>query len=180
MAIIRNRFTKKIMFEDETLSLRELVIKHKHDLSEADLRRADLSKANFSEADLYGANFSGADLSRADFRGAYLNGAFFSGADLSKTDFRRADLSGTDFTGVDLMGADLSGADLSYTNVSTFSLGNHSGFVHSSCVQVGCKNFHPEEINREMLKDLGEENRYTKEEIELYTDIILKLIKEIK
>ena len=57
---IKNRFTQKIIVEDEAETLREVVEKN---------------KANLGGADLWGTNLGGADL-----RGAYLGEADLEGA----------------------------------------------------------------------------------------------------
>ena len=53
MSEIRNRCTNKIMFKDDKLSLKELVEKHKADLSYSDLSYSDLSNSNLFRANLY-------------------------------------------------------------------------------------------------------------------------------
>ena len=123
----------------------------------------------YSKPFITSADLSGADLRKADLRKA----------NLSRADLSRANLSRADLENADLREAYLYGADLSRANVYTFSLGKHFGFVHSSCVQIGCKNFPPKNIDRKMLKALGVENGYTEKEIKIYADIILRLIKEI-
>ena len=90
---IYNRFTKKVIFECEKITIKETVmkaIKSNTDLSEADLSRADLSGADLSRADL-----SRADLSRADLSGSRLCNAKFEKTKISyrgeivKVNFRK-------------------------------------------------------------------------------------------
>jgi len=57
---IKNRFTQKIIVEDEAETLREVVEKN---------------KANLGGADLWGTNLRGADLRGTNLRGADLRGA---------------------------------------------------------------------------------------------------------
>ena len=47
MTIILNRYTGRIMFEDEKLSFSELVINNKYNLSGANLLGADLENTKF-------------------------------------------------------------------------------------------------------------------------------------
>ena len=56
--------------ESDTLTFKELVVRHKADLDGADLDGADLIRA-----DLDGADLDGANLTRANLTGAYLTGA---------------------------------------------------------------------------------------------------------
>ena len=70
MAKIYKIFTREILFEDNSLSFKKLVEKHKENLNGADLRGADLSDANLNGADLNGANLSDANLIGASLEGA--------------------------------------------------------------------------------------------------------------
>ena len=117
MTKILNRFTNNLICEEELLNIKEIAIKNKANLHDANLSGADLDDAGLSCADL-----SGADLHRANLRGANLCGANLHGADLSGADLHRANLHGADLSGADLhranlrdanlRGADLSNADL--------------------------------------------------------------------
>jgi Pentapeptide repeats (8 copies) len=101
---------------------REMNLKERADLSEADLlganlsgadlRKADLRGANLSHADLLGAFLSEAFLSEANLTGAFLSGATLRGAHLFGAILREAHLRETDLSGAFLGGADLSEADL--------------------------------------------------------------------
>ncbi len=75
MAKIYKIFTREILFEDNSLSFKKLVEKHKENLNGADLRGADLSDANLNGADLRGADLSDANLNGANLDGAILEGA---------------------------------------------------------------------------------------------------------
>jgi hypothetical protein len=92
---IINRYTDKVIFENDAQTMRETV--------EAAVKAG---------ADLRGADLSGAYLSGADLRGADLSGADLSGAYLSDADLRRADLRGADLRDADLSRAYLSGTCL--------------------------------------------------------------------
>ena len=70
MAKIYKIFTREILFEDNSLSFKKLVEKHKRKL-----KGADLSDANLDDADLRGANLWGANLRGAGLSGANLEGA---------------------------------------------------------------------------------------------------------
>ena len=72
---IKNRYTDKIIAEMEAESLKEVVVKNKANLQEADLCGANLWGANLWEADLCKANLQGANLQGADLCGANLWGA---------------------------------------------------------------------------------------------------------
>ena len=59
---IKNRYTDKIIAEMEAESLKEVVVKNKANLQEADLCGADLWEANLQGANLQGANLWGAKI----------------------------------------------------------------------------------------------------------------------
>ncbi len=165
---IYNRFTGKLLIEVKDI---------KKDLIGANLYKANLGGADLRGADLREVDLIGANLYRADLRGANLFGANLYGAEFRGADLEGADLTGADLRGADLYGADLRGANLMNTCVKTFTLGRHYGFVHESTVTIGCKNFHKEDVNRVMLRKLGKENSYSKEEIKLYSDAIILFMK---
>ena len=66
MAVIKDRY-EKVMFTDETKTVKQLVEENK-----ANLRGADLQGANLRDATLRGADLRGADLRGANLRGADL------------------------------------------------------------------------------------------------------------
>jgi hypothetical protein len=101
---IKNRWNGKVLYQDESETLRDAVVK-------AIANRRDLSGAYLSGADLRDANLSGANLRGADLRDANLSGANLSGADLRDADLSDANLSDANLRGADLSGAYLSGAD---------------------------------------------------------------------
>ncbi len=123
---IKNRFTKKIIFEFETEnnSVKETVKQFiRQELAKgkilADLRYADLSSADLRYAELSSADLSYADLSYADLSYADLRSAELSSADLSYANLRSADLRYADLSSADLSSAELSSADLRYANLSS-------------------------------------------------------------
>ena len=75
MTKIYKTITNKILFKDDSLSLKELVEKHKKDLYGANLIKADLRRANLGDAKLYRADLEGANLEGADLREAKIGGA---------------------------------------------------------------------------------------------------------
>jgi uncharacterized protein YjbI with pentapeptide repeats len=145
------------------------------DLREANLSEANLSRADLREADLIGANLIGANLIEADLSSAYLSGANLRGANLSRANLSEADLGG----------ANLYRADLSYTDVFTFTLGAHFGFVHfgnqyaeGSYVRIGCES-HGLDYWLENFESIGNKHNYTKAQITNYGRMLnmLNLIK---
>jgi len=76
------------------LSIKDLAVKNKYDLREADLRGADLREADLRGADLWEADLRGANLWEADLREADLWEADLRGADLREADLREANLRG--------------------------------------------------------------------------------------
>jgi len=77
-------------------------------------------------------------------------------------------------SGADLNGADLNGADLSYTEIFTFTLGQHFGFAHfgeqyteGSYVKIGCEK-HCLDYWLENFKSIGNKHKYTKAQIANY------------
>ena len=75
MAKIYKKYTSEILFEDESLNIKELVERHKKNLENADLRVAILANADLRGAILRDANFRDANLRGADLRGAKLGDA---------------------------------------------------------------------------------------------------------
>ena len=82
---IKNRFTQKIIVEDEAETLREVVEKNKANLGGADLWGTDLRGTNLGGADLGGADLWGTNLRGADLRGTNLRGADLRGAKIKIT-----------------------------------------------------------------------------------------------
>jgi uncharacterized protein YjbI with pentapeptide repeats len=165
------------------------------DLSMANLYGANLSGANLRGTNLKGTNLKGTYLRRAHLYGANLSGANLSGADLREADLRgtnlkgtylcRAHLYGANLSGADLSGADLSGADLSYTEVFTFTLGQHFGFAHfgsqyadGSYVQIGCEG-HNLDYWLDNFESIGNKHNYTKAQIANYGRM-LKMLDLVK
>ena len=159
---IYNRFTKELIIEVKGI---------KKDLGGADLGGAYLGGAYLGGANLYRANLGGADLRRANLYRADLRRA-----NLYRADLRGANLEGAYLEGAYLYRADLERTDLSNTCVKTFTLGRHYGFIHENTVKIGCRSFLMEDVNRVMLRKLGKENDYSKEEIKLYSNVIMAII----
>jgi uncharacterized protein YjbI with pentapeptide repeats len=82
MIQIKNRYTKKVLLEFESLI--------GANLRGANLINADLSGADLNCADLKGADLNCADLRDSDLRGANLSGVGLSGADLNCADLKGA------------------------------------------------------------------------------------------
>jgi hypothetical protein len=122
MTKIYKIITGEILFESDSLSMKELVEKHKKwlrgaNLRDANLYEADLRDANLYEADLRYANLYRADLWRANLMEADLRGADLEGANLRGADLRDANLGEADLEGADLRNADLRNADLWRANL---------------------------------------------------------------
>jgi hypothetical protein len=132
----------------------------------------------FEGASLYGANLEGANLIGANLRRANLIGANLEGASLYGADLIGANLIRANLRRANLIGANLEGANLQDTSIFSFTLGKHFCFIHEDVVKLGCHSFKRSEINRPMLRKLGKEEGYNKEEVKLYSDIIIRLLKE--
>ena len=92
MSKILNRFTGEIIVQDESLTIKELVIKNKTNLRDANLGGANLRGANLCGANLCGANLCGANLRDTDLGDANLRGANLCGANLRDANLRGANL----------------------------------------------------------------------------------------
>ena len=112
---------------------------------------ASLQGADLCKAYLQGANLEGADLRWADLRKANLPGAFLGWAYL---------------VGANLRNANLTGADLAFTCVMGFQLCRYFGFRHGDYVRIGCEG-HDLDYWLKNYKELGKQNKYLKDEIEL-------------
>ena len=108
MTKIYKIITNKILFfENNSLSLKQLVEKHKKDLEGAYLYGADLSGAGLRGADLKSADLREADLRESDLRAADLRAADLRGANLYGADLRDANLRDANLMGAKLIKADL-------------------------------------------------------------------------
>ena len=176
--------------------------KYGHDLrgisfEDADLSNLDLRYANLRWADLIGANLRGADLTDANLRGvnlsgADLNGADLSGAGLTDANLIGADLSGADLSEADLSGADLSGADLRYADlrgadlrgaigpfIYSDSLPCHSATATADQIFIGCvRGDHEDWL--ENYEEIGRDNDYEDEQIEIYGEWIRDAVETMR
>jgi hypothetical protein len=117
-----------------------------------------------------------ANLEDADLRGSNLRNADLTNANLKYANLEDADLTNANLTNADLRGADLTNADLRYTNLTnteliTFNLGKDPAFYCKGILRIGCDNYSIEHwVNS--YEEIGKENDYSKEEIELYGNVI--------
>jgi len=166
--------------------LREINFYERKNLSWADLYSADLNSADLSSADLSSANLHSADLNSADLNSADLSSADLISADLSSADLSSANLYSADLRSADLRWADLRWADLSSAGLRSANLYLAKGlfsfqaerhqliyykYNNEYYIQVGCINKSLEHMQKN-FKEIGKKNDYTKDEINLYGDII--------
>ena len=88
MIKIRSRWSNKVIYTSQQMSLRAAVIEavaSGSDLSGSDLRHSDLSGSN-----LRGSNLRGSDLRHSDLRHSDLSSSDLSGSDLRYSDITRA------------------------------------------------------------------------------------------
>ena len=179
MAKIYKIFTREILFEDNSLSFKKLVEKHKENLNGADLRGADLSDANLNGADLNGANLSDANLNDANLDGADLYGANLWYANLYVANLRDANLYGADLEGANLIGASLEGAKiLSYKEIGR--IGNNRRLLrcfmldnNSFYFMAGCFRGTEQKLKEEVIKKYGIDCEYI-EAIEFLKNLCIK------
>ncbi len=167
---------------------KELIKKYK--AGERNFAEANLTGANLTGADLCGVNFTGANLSGADLTEADLSGANLTGADLRGADLCGADLCGADLRCADLRCANLSEADFQYANLSnngikTISVTPCASKDRITAVQgtgligIGCEDYSIK-YWLEHYKEIGQKNKYTPEEIEIYGRWIRIIAEEMK
>lgn len=157
----------------------------------ADFSNADLNRADFYKADLRKANFYKADLRGADLRLANLQGACFFDADLRGADLRFANLRDANFFNANCFNVNLFNADLFNANLRNANLRGADIYNAKSVLSfIGEKNlliyFRRDDryyfkigcITRESsywlrnFKKIGKENGYTKDQIQIYGDVI--------
>ena len=168
------RITGEILFDDDSLTLKELVEKHKKDLYGADLEganliKADLRRANLGEAYLYGADLYGADLEGADLREADLRGV----------NLRNADLWRANLTGANLREAKLGDATiLNYKEIS--GIGNEKRLLrcfllndNSFYFMAGCFSGTEQELKEKVIDKYGSDCEYI-EAIEFLKNLCIK------
>ena len=107
--------------------------------------------------------------------------ADLSDADLSDVNLSRADLSDVNLSRADLSGANLSGANLSGANLhvaagdfALFFGGKHHAWATCTHIGIGCQ-MHTHAEWREDYKEIGIDNDYTAEQIEIYRQWIFSL-----
>ena len=174
MTEIRNRWTRDIICEGDK-SLKELVEENKVNLEGADLRRANLEGANLEGANLIRADLVRADLVRVNLEGADLRGADLRDADLYGANLRDADLKGADLEGANLNGANLRDADLRGAELDNpimfFTYNKHTLQMIGNYIRIGCTVMTDKEWI-EKGEEIGNEQGYTKEEIDKYLNFI--------
>ena len=148
------KITGEILFEDNSLNLKELVEKHKKDL--------------------YRANLIGADL-----RGADLSGADLRGANLYEADLRDANLYGADLRYANLMDAKIGGATiLNYKEIG--GIGNEKRLLrcfllndNSFYFMAGCFGGIEQELKEKVIDKYGSDCEYI-EAIEYLKNLCIK------
>jgi uncharacterized protein YjbI with pentapeptide repeats len=194
MSKIYHKITKDILFEDDLLSVKELVEKHKENLRGADLTGADLEYANLRGADLTGAdleyaNLRGANLTCADLEhatlecanltGAKLEYATLRGAKLICADLEHANLRGAILRGTILRGANLEDATiLSYKEIG--GIGVHKRLLKcfllnndSFYFMAGCFRGAEQKLKEKVIYKYGEDCEYI-EAIEFLKNLCIK------
>lgn len=179
MAKIYKKYTSEILFEDESLNIKELVERHKKNLENADLRGANLANANLTGADLRGACLINADLENANLRGADLRVAI-----LANTDLRGAILRDANFRDANLRGADLRGAKLGDATILSYKeiggIGNHKRLLRcfllnndSFYFMAGCFRGAEQELKEKVINKYGTDCEYI-EAIEFLKNLCIK------
>jgi uncharacterized protein YjbI with pentapeptide repeats len=94
-------------------------------------KKLELPNADFSSAELEGADLSNANLTEANFSGAGLEGAYLSSSELQGADFSYAHLLETDLSWVQLQGANFRKARLVAVNLSVADMTSARLDVHT-------------------------------------------------
>jgi hypothetical protein len=148
-------------------------------LADANLACADLADANLACADLAGADLACANLSDANLACADLADANLACANLSDANLADANLAGADLSGANLAGADLAGANLAGIKgiEIMFPIINIRGTQHilfsiDNNIRIGCEH-HSIQFWIDNYKTIGEEYKYSPEEIKEYYKYIL-------
>ena len=163
------RITGEILFEDDSLSLKELVEKHKKNLYRANLRDANLGETYLRRANLGEADLRYANLYRADLEGANLEGA----------DLRNADLWRANLTGANLREAKLGDATiLNYKEIG--GIGNEKRLLRcfllsndSFYFMAGCFSGTEQELKEKVINKYGSDCEYI-EAIEYLKNLCIK------
>ncbi len=153
------RITREILFKDNSLSLKELVEKHKKNLRYADLMNADLGEVDLREADLRYANL----------RDAYLRDADLQGANLSRADLRDANLRGAKIGGATILNhKEINGIGNSKRLLRCFLLNNDSFYF-----MAGCFSGTEQELKEKVIDKYGSDCEYI-EAIEFLKNLCIK------
>ena len=159
MTEIYSIITKEILFKDDSLSLKELVEKHKKDLYGAYLYGAYL----------YGANLGKANLGKANLREANLMGAELYGANLIGADLREANLRGAKIGDVTILNyKEISGIGNEKRLLRCFLLNNDSFYF-----MAGCFSGTEQELKEKVIDKYGSDCEYI-EAIEFLKNLCIK------
>jgi len=154
MAKIYRRYTREILFEDESLSMKELVEEHKKNLENADLENADLENAYLKGADLRGA----------DLRSANLENAYLIGADLEHADLKGAKLGDATI----LSYKEIGGIGNNKRLLRCFLLNNDSFYFMAGCFRGA-----EQELKEKVINKYGTDCEYI-EAIEFLKNLCIK------
>jgi uncharacterized protein YjbI with pentapeptide repeats len=142
-------------------------------------KRADLLGAYLIGANLYEADLREADLREADLQGANLLGADLRGANLKGANLQGADLSGANLEGANLEEVNLNRTGLTGTGILTFLYNRDFAYSFNGRIKIGCIDMLIDEW-LDKYKEIGNENIYSEEEIELYGEFIKMCKRESK
>jgi len=150
----------------------------KPNLSKSNLSSSDLSMSKLNGVNLSEANLMNVDLSDADLSDANLCGANLIGANLSRANLSNADLRGSDLYGAIFHETKLNGTNLEHPIIFINTVPEHTIQYINEIVLIGCECYHIDHW-LENYKEIGEDNNYSPEEIEIYHKKLLEL-KETK
>ena len=128
MAKIMNRYNGEVIVEGDEL-MRDLAIKNKKSLLDADLRGIDLSVSNFDRSNFESADFGGSDLKYADFRDSNLKNSNLSNVDAENSFFDRTRLRAASIENSNFDSSSFADSDLRYAKIRncTFEYTNFRG-----------------------------------------------------
>ena len=107
MSKIYHKITRDILFENDSLSMKELVRINKKNLSECDLSNIDLSGLNLENADLECADLTNTNLDNVNLCDANLRKTILARSSLIRANLEWADLYWSDLTKTNLCEANL-------------------------------------------------------------------------